>query len=165
MTPLTVFDRLALHPFTGDLRTEWLRKLGALGRPVLRHPGVRLFHEGAPANSFWLLTAGAVALDFAVPGRGDIVIERVDAPAPVGWSWMLPPYRWSLGAVVADECHAIEFDAPRVRGLMAEDGELGRELAMRFNAVLADRLKAARVRLAELYAYPAAPSEAERPAG
>ncbi|MEV4642926.1 cyclic nucleotide-binding domain-containing protein [Actinoplanes sp. NPDC049548] len=161
MAPLTVFDRLALHPFVGDMPTEWLRRLAVLGRPVLRHSGSRLFHEGAPANSFWLLTSGAVALDFAVPGRGAIVIERIEAEAPVGWSWLLPPYRWSLGAVVADECQAVEFDAPRVRRLMAEDAELGRELSMRFLAVLADRLKAARVRLVELYAYPVDPAEVQ----
>ncbi|MEV4702888.1 cyclic nucleotide-binding domain-containing protein [Actinoplanes sp. NPDC049316] len=163
MAPLTVFDRLALHPFVGDLPTNWLQKLAALGRPALRHPGYRLFHEGAPANTFWLLTSGAVALDFQVPGRGSIVIERIESGAPVGWSWLLPPYRWSLGAVVADECHAIEFDAPQVRRLMAEDADLGRELAMRFLGVLADRLTAARVRLVELYAYPSGPEQAERP--
>ena len=156
MASLTVFDRLTLHPFLGDLPTGWLRELALTGRPVLRHPGHRLFHQGAPANAFWLLTAGAVALDFPVPGRGDIVIERIEAGALVGWSWLLPPYRWSLGAVVAEECHAVEFDAPRVRRLVAEDAGLERELSLRVNGVLADRLTAARARLVELYAYPPA---------
>ncbi|WP_433732447.1 hypothetical protein ACQP2Y_23335 [Actinoplanes sp. CA-051413] len=39
-----------------------------------------------------------VALDFHVPGRGDIVIERVGAGGVVGWSWLLPPYPWTGNA-------------------------------------------------------------------
>ena len=40
---------------------------------------------------------------------------------------------------------------------MAEDPDLGRELTGRFCALMAERLQAARRRLVELYAYPAAP--------
>lgn len=154
MAPLTVFDHLAMHPFLADLPAGWLHRLAGCGRPVLRHSGVRLFHEGAPADRFWMLRSGAVALDFHVPGRGDIVIERIGSHGVVGWSWLLPPYRWSLGAVVAADCEALQFDATGVRRLLVEDPELGRELTTRFLALTAERLHAARIRLAELYAYP-----------
>jgi hypothetical protein len=97
--------------------------------------------------------SGVIDLDFHVPGRGDIVIDRVGDDGVVGWSWMLPPYRWSLGAVVAGECHAIEFDAAGVRQLIGEDPDLGRELTTRFLAVTADRLRTARHRLVDLYAH------------
>ncbi|BCJ49120.1 hypothetical protein Asp14428_05950 [Actinoplanes sp. NBRC 14428] len=157
MAPLTVFDQLALHPFLADLPAGWLHRLAVAGRPVLRHPGHRLFRQGAAANRFWLLSSGAVALEFPVQGRGDITIEVVRAGGVVGWSWLLEPYRWTLGAVVAEECRAVEFDAARVRELMAADTDLGRELGQRFLAVMADRLGAARVRLVELYAYPEGP--------
>jgi CRP/FNR family cyclic AMP-dependent transcriptional regulator len=163
VAPLTVFDHLAMHPFVADLPAGWLHRLAAYGRPVLRHPGVRLFHEGAPAANFWLLRTGAVALDFHVPGRGDIVIERIGPEGVVGWSWLLPPYRWSLGAVVAAECQAIQFDAAAVRRLLAEDPEFGREMTTRFLAVTAERLHAARVRLAEMYAYPPATPQLPSP--
>jgi CRP/FNR family cyclic AMP-dependent transcriptional regulator len=155
MAPSTVFDQMALHPFLHDLPTGWLQRLATHGRIVLRHPGYRLLSEDASADHFWLLRSGSVALDFHVPGRGDIVIERIGSDGVVGWSWLLPPYRWSMGAVVADECRAIELDAAGVRRLIAEDPDLGRELTTRFAAVMAERLGAARRRLVELYAYPA----------
>jgi CRP-like cAMP-binding protein len=168
MAPLTVFDQIALHPFLHDLPTGWLQRLAVHGRMVLRHPGHRLFGEEAPADRFWLLRSGSVALDFHVPGRGDIVIERIGSGSVVGWSWLLPPHRWSMGAVVADECRAIELDAAGVRTLIAEDPDLGRELTMRFVAVMAERLGAARHRLVELYAYPdvadlSGPARRDRP--
>jgi CRP/FNR family cyclic AMP-dependent transcriptional regulator len=49
----------------------------------------------------------------------------------------------------------IEFDAPGVRRLMADDHELGHELTTRFMSVVVDRLQATRVRLLDLYGYPA----------
>ncbi|MFI7542495.1 Crp/Fnr family transcriptional regulator [Actinoplanes sp. NPDC049599] len=155
MAALSVFDQLVVHPFLAGLPGEHLQRLAVHGRPVLRHTGYRLFREGGPADRFWLLRTGVVALDFHVAGRGDIVIERVGAGSVVGWSWLLPPNRWTLGAIVAEDCHAIEFDVAGVRRLLAEEPELGRELTTRFLAVMGSRLQASRHRLVELYAYPA----------
>ncbi len=155
MSRLTVFDQIAMHPFLGDLPAGWLRMLAPHARMILRHPGHRLFAEDGPADRFWLLRCGAVALDLHVPGRGDVVIDRVGADGVVGWSWLLPPpHRWSLGGVVAEECHAVEFDATGVREVLAGDPDLGREMTLRFLAVTAERLQATRRRLLELYAYP-----------
>jgi CRP-like cAMP-binding protein len=154
MAALSIYDQLVGHPLLRDLRGEWLRRLALHGRPVMRHTGYRLFREDAPADRFWLVRTGVVALDFHVPGRGDIVIERVGAGGFVGWSWLLPPNRWTLGAVIAEDCQAIEFDAAGVRGVIAAEPEFGRELTTRFVAVMGGRLQAARHRLVELYAYP-----------
>jgi CRP-like cAMP-binding protein len=120
--------------------------------------GHRLCREDAYADRFWLINSGAVAVDFYVPGRGDIVVEQIGAGAPVGWSWVRPPFRWRFGAVVADDVHAVEFDAVRVRDLIAEDADLGRELTMRMLDVMSDRLQYTRHRLIELYAYPGEPA-------
>ena len=153
-TAMSVHDQLVVHPFLAGLRADWLQRLAPHGRPVLRHTGYRLFREGGPANRFWLVRTGVVALDFHVPGRGDIVIERVGAGGVVGWSWLLPPNPWTLGATVAEDCQAIEFDVDGVRRLLAAEPDLGRELTTRFLTVMGSRLQAARHRLVELYAYP-----------
>jgi hypothetical protein len=86
-----------------------------------------------------------------VGGRGDVVIETIDAGSVVGWSWMFPPYRWHYGAVANEQGEAIEFDAVSVRRLMEDDDALGRELTARFMRVVLDRLQTARVRLHDLY--------------
>ncbi|MEV4346491.1 cyclic nucleotide-binding domain-containing protein [Actinoplanes sp. NPDC049596] len=154
MSPLSVFDLLAMHDFVADLPSGWLHRLAAAGRPVFLGAGRRLCREDAHADRFWLINSGAVVIDFHVPGRGDIVVERVGPGAPVGWSWMRPPARWRFGAVVAEDVHAVELDAKRVLTMIAEDAELGRELTGRMLAVVSARLQAARHRLIELYAYP-----------
>ena len=76
------------------------------------------------------------------------------AGSVVGWSWLLPPYRYRFGAIVAEDIRAVEIDAAYVRSLLAEDAELGCDVQGRLLAVVADRLLAARNRVAALYAYP-----------
>jgi hypothetical protein len=68
---------------------------------------------------------------------------------------MFPPYRWHFGAVAAEQTQSIELDGPGVRGLCREDPALGYELTTRLSGILVERLHAARIRLVELYAYPA----------
>lgn len=158
MTSLSVFDQLAMHHVVAHFPAVWLRRLATAGRPVFLPAGRRLFREDADADRFWLLHGGAVAIDLHVPGRGDILVERIGPETVLGWSWSRPPYRWRFGAVVAEDALAVEFDASRVRALMADDPELGRELNARLLDVVAERLQAARHRLVELYAYPSATS-------
>ncbi|GAA0815734.1 Crp/Fnr family transcriptional regulator [Spirilliplanes yamanashiensis] len=149
--PPTTLDLLTEHPFLAGLPVTWLGRLSSFSRPAYRPPTHRFFHEGRPAERFWLLQSGRVALDITVPGRGDIVIESIGAGGVLGWSWLFPPYRWHFGAVAAEPVHAIEFEAAGVRRLLDDDAELARELDRRFMAVMVDRLQAARRRIAELY--------------
>jgi CRP/FNR family cyclic AMP-dependent transcriptional regulator len=154
MSALTVFDHLVMHPFLADLPADWLHRLTMQADPVMWPAGRRIFREDARADHFWLLRCGAVVLDFHVPGFGDVVVERVGAGGVIGSSWLVAPHRWTLGAVAAEDCHAIEFDGRGVRALIAEDPDFGRELIARIFAVMAARLQAARGRLVELHAYP-----------
>jgi CRP/FNR family transcriptional regulator, cyclic AMP receptor protein len=152
----TTLDLLAAHPFLTGMSPIWLERLSSHARREVRHGGTRMFHEGYPADRFWLIRDGRVSLDFPVPGRGDVVIEQLGPGTVLGWSWLFPPYRWHFGAVAAEQVLAIELDGAGVRRLCEQDAELGYELTLRFANVLVDRLQAARVRLMDLYGYPAA---------
>jgi CRP-like cAMP-binding protein len=151
---MTTLDLLATHPFFEGVPGPWLERLSYQGRRAVHHTGHRFFHEGRRADRFWLVRDGRVALEYNVPGRGDIVIEHLGPGSVLGWSWMFPPYRWHFGAVAAEQTLSIELDGAGVRRLCDEDPALGYELTRRFSAVLIDRLQAARMRLIDLYGYP-----------
>ncbi|MGW2618978.1 Crp/Fnr family transcriptional regulator [Streptomyces sp. NPDC001500] len=124
----------------------------ALAREVAFETGERVFDEGAEADRFWIIHTGTVTLDLRVPGREAAPIETLGPGRLLGWSWLVPPHRWHLGAEAASPVRAYEFDAAPVREMCARDAGLDHELCTYVCGVLARRLRSARVRLLDLYA-------------
>jgi CRP/FNR family cyclic AMP-dependent transcriptional regulator len=147
---VTVYDQLLTHPFLAGLPSAWLRRLATFGRLVTWPATSRLMREGSPADQFWLLTSGVVELDFHLPGRGNVAIERIGAGDLLGWSWLTRPYRSSLGAVVVERCHTVELRAAPVRDLITDTPAFGVAMATRVLASADSRLQATRLRFVEL---------------
>ncbi|MFD0899219.1 Crp/Fnr family transcriptional regulator [Actinomadura sediminis] len=145
---------LARERFFADVPGRHRAALAVTARAVAVPDGHRFFEEGGTAGWFWLVRSGRVALDLQVPGRGAVVVETLLAGSIVGWSWLFPPHRWRFGAVAVEPVTAYRFDGRRVRELCADDPVLGHDLALRFGAVMLDRLEATRVRVLDLYAHP-----------
>jgi CRP-like cAMP-binding protein len=156
---VTMRDLLSSHPFLAGLPERWLERLSYQASRSIHHAGSRFFHEGLRAEHFWLIREGRVAVEYEVPGRGTVVIDRLGPGAVLGWSWMFPPVGWHFGAVAEEQTLSIVFDGRGVRRLCDEDPALGYELTRRFAAVLVDRLRATRRRLAEQELGPAAPGD------
>ncbi|WP_063795896.1 cyclic nucleotide-binding domain-containing protein [Peterkaempfera griseoplana] len=113
--------------------------------------GARIFDEGRPADRFWILLTGRVALDIEVPGGPPPVVETLGPGDLLGWSWFFPPHVWHLGAVSVDATRVLEYDAVAVRSLCEQDPALGYRVARAVGAVVGERLKATRIRLLDLY--------------
>jgi CRP/FNR family cyclic AMP-dependent transcriptional regulator len=111
----------------------------------------RLFREGDPADVFFLVRHGVVALDRYVPNHGVIREGTVGPGEIVGWSWLIPPYRWDVTGRALEAVRAVRFDGACLRGKCDLDAELGAALLGRFSQVLVARLQAARLRLTEVY--------------
>jgi CRP-like cAMP-binding protein len=140
------------HQFLRGVPARHAERLAEIAEQVSFPADYQIFEEGRPAQKFWLITAGQVALDALVPGRGRVAIERLGRGDLVGLSWLQPPYQWQYGAVTTQPVRALEFDAARVRACCAEDNELGYELLTRVAAVAAQRLHATRARLLDAWA-------------
>ncbi|MGC9495820.1 Crp/Fnr family transcriptional regulator [Streptomyces sp. WG7] len=134
------------------LPTDHRERLMRIAREVCVAEGTRLFEEGRRADRFWIVRTGTVHLDLHVPGRRAAVIEALGHGEPVGCSWHFPPYLWQLGAEAVTPVRAWEFDADTMREMCVRDPEFGRAVAVWVGRVVAHRLRAARVRLLDLYA-------------
>jgi len=145
---------LACHPFLRDLPLAYVGRLAGAAHPVEVRAGHRFFRDGDPADRFWLIETGKVALDLHLPGRGAVIVETLGPGTVLGWSWLFPPHEWRFGAVATEPVRAIEIDGERLRSRAAADPAFGHELVTRFAAVLLDRLQATRIRLLDLYAAP-----------
>ncbi|TJZ58969.1 cyclic nucleotide-binding domain-containing protein [Streptomyces piniterrae] len=133
------------------LPPEGRARLDGIGREVSMPRGARVFEEGRPADRFWVIRSGRVALDQHVPGRRAAVVETVGRGDLLGWSWLFPPYLWHLGAETESRVEALEFDAAVVRSLCMSDPVLGREMYRYVAETVIDRLHRTRIRLLDLY--------------
>ncbi|MFD3482997.1 MULTISPECIES: cyclic nucleotide-binding domain-containing protein [unclassified Streptomyces] len=121
-------------------------------RPVSFAAGTRIFEDRDPADRFWVIRTGAVNLDLHRRARNTGTLEMLGHGDLLGWSWLVPPYTWRLGAEAFSMVRADEFDARAVRALCDEDPVLGLALTRRVLEVVADRLQATRIRLLGMYA-------------
>jgi CRP-like cAMP-binding protein len=132
-----------LHGMPGDQLAGLAKSASVVSFPV----GCRIFEDGGNATRFWLIRSGRVALDLALPGDGRVTIEMLGMGDVLRLSWLLPPFRWTFGAMAVGPVEAFEFDAPAVRASCASDPALGYELTRRFIGVSAHRLHAIRKRI------------------
>lgn len=149
----SIAEELPDHPFFAGLDDEALALLAGCAVNVHFAPGELLFREGDPADRFFVLRRGRVAIEVHAP-TGGIVLDTADDGDVVGWSWLVPPYRWVFDARAVTPTSAVALDAVCLRGKCDGDPALGYALMQRVTGVMYERLQAARVRLLDLYGGP-----------
>lgn len=149
---MKTLDQVVLESavFAG-LDDAYAEQLAGCSQNVGFEAGDTLFREGEPADTFYVVRRGRVALELYVPGRGALTIETIDAGQVVGWSWLFPPHVWHFDARAVAPVRAVAVDGACIRGKCEDDPALGYQLMQRFSAVLLERLNATRLRLADLY--------------
>lgn len=151
MTMTTLEPILRKHPFFTGLADADLALVSSCARNVRFHAGEDLAREGGPADAFFLIREGRVALSFPSPRGGRLTIQTLDAGDVVGWSWLLPPYIWHFDVTAVTPLRVLAMDGVCLRGKCDADPRLGYDLMKRFSRVMAERLAAARLQLIDLY--------------
>ena len=144
-------DLVEAHPFMTSMNEESIELVSGCARNVVFAPGNLLCAEGADADTFYLLRRGRVSISAHVPGRGSVVIETLGAGDVVGWSWLVPPYRWTFDARAMDAVGCIAIDGACLRVKALTDPSLGFALLSMVSVTLLERLQATRMRLLDLY--------------
>lgn len=142
---------LAEHPFFEGLPDKHLKVIVGCASNVSFEEGETIFHEGEEANRFYLIRQGRVALEVYAAGIGTITIQTLDAGDILGWSWLVPPYRWHFDARAVEPVRAIALDGECLRRKCEEDHDLGYELLKRFAEIITQRLQATRLQLLDVY--------------
>ena len=111
--------------------------------------GEVIFREGDPANRFYLILNGEVALESTTGERAPVVLQTIGANDVLGWSWLFPPYYWHFDARAVTPTKAIFFYGTWLRENCERDHDFGYEMLKRMSAVVIQRLQATRKKLAE----------------
>jgi CRP/FNR family transcriptional regulator, cyclic AMP receptor protein len=150
MRAQSIRELLAAQPVLAALEPGDLDLMATCAHLAVVAAGASLAREGEPAEQFFVLRAGRVALEIAAPA-GPLIVETLEAGDLVGWSWIFPPHRWVYDVVAVDQVRVVVIDAGCLRQKCDAEPAFGYRVMQRFAAVVAQRLAATRLRLLDLY--------------
>ncbi len=142
---------LSKHPFFDGLDRHYIELAVGCAANVRFNADEVIFHEGEEANNFYLIREGKIALEVFSPGHGSLTVQTLDDGEILGWSWLIPPYRWRFDARAAEMTRAIVFDGKCLRDKCEQDHDMGYELLKRIASILGERLDSTRFQLRGIY--------------
>jgi len=148
----TIKALLKDHRFLEDLPDTDLDLLAGCGKNIVVKAGTFVAHEGDPADFFYVIRKGKVAIEASAPGHGTAVLETLGSGEVLGWSWLFPPHRWTFDFHVVEDAHIVAMDAKCLRGKADADTAFGYRLMKALSRAMTERLRAARMQIMDVYA-------------
>jgi CRP/FNR family transcriptional regulator, cyclic AMP receptor protein len=142
---------IAEHPFFEGLDSEFTKLMVSCASNVRFKAGIYILKEGDPANTFYLIREGKVAVEVFAPQRQPIIVATLSVGELLGWSWLLPPFQWKFHARAIDGVRAIALDGKCLRTKCEENHDLGYAVLKRFAQIMEHRLEATRLQLLDVY--------------
>lgn len=149
--PVGLAAILEAHPFFAGLAPEYRDLMAGCARNVRFEAGRYVFRAGEPADAFYLVRHGRVALELPSGAGRPVTLGMLGPGEILGASWIVPPYRWNSDARVVELVRAIALDAVCLRRKCEESPALGWDLMKRFVPVVVARMQAARLQALDLY--------------
>jgi CRP-like cAMP-binding protein len=150
----SIEDYLSTHTFFAGLDSSFITFLSNSSKELSISNGDVLFQQGQHADKFFLLRKGKVLVQVPALMGPALEIQTLRENQLLGWSWLIPPYRWNFLAKAAEDSDLLEFDGRTILVRCEEDPKFGYELLKRFAALMSERLEAARRRLMDQWDPP-----------
>ena len=149
--PQTLEPLLRGHKFFAGLGPAHLSLLVGCASNKVFPADSFLFRESDPAQTFFLIREGKLALEIAAPGNGALVVQTLGPGDVAGFSWLIEPHRWEFDGRAVERVRAVQMDGACLRGKCDADPVLGYDLMRRFAALTTSRLQATRLQLLDVY--------------
>ena len=149
----TILNVLQTAQFTRSLKQEYLEKLAKMAFEMTYHEGDILYREGDLGDVLYLIDQGHVAVETHVPGKERVTLLTVGPGQLLGWSAFFPHKRKTACSRALTSGRAVTISAPQLRDACQADCNFGYEITMRMAELIADRLKATRLHLMDIFAH------------
>src|ERR1017187_3248206 len=116
----------------------------ALGKRILLPSGSELFHLGDQAECIYVIAQGRLRLTLPMQVRGkeeNVMVEERVPGQTVGWSALIPPYRFTLTAMAPLETEVIALSREALRGHFASHPDAGYRVSLNLASVVGERLQ------------------------
>lgn len=147
----TVAEFVHQHPLFNGMdpaRVDFIAGCGSLQRFA---EGELIARENQPADSFYLLLEGRAAIEVHHPNQPAVPVMTLGANDVVGWSWLIPPYRWEFDIRAVTPLRTVQFDGRCLRDKCEADTAMGFDLLRRLLATMAARVHQSRFQSLDVY--------------
>lgn len=149
-----IIKTLQEHAFFYHLSEETVAYIASCGYEKVFRPEEMIGQEGTPANDFYIVQKGKIAIQIHAPHQGAITVHTVSQGDIVGWSWLFPPYEWCFDIKALEATSVIALDGKCLRNKCEEDHELGYALMKKFSHIMIQRLRETRMQVLDMYRKP-----------
>jgi CRP-like cAMP-binding protein len=116
----------------------------ALGSRISLDGGDELFRLGAEADCLYVVSRGRINLTLPMQVRGqeqDVLVEERTPGQTVGWSALIPPYRFTLRATAPLATEVISLPRTALCHHFLQQPEIGYMVTLNLAAVIGQRLQ------------------------
>ena len=145
---------IADSSFFAGLSAESVDFLAAHATQRTLGQGKVLFHPGDAAESFLLMLSGHLALVIPALEGPELELQDIGPDQVVGWSWLIPPHRWTMMGRARSDMEYLEFDGKAVLEKCESDPAFGFAFSLRFSALMSERLQFAGRRMMQEWRPP-----------
>lgn len=142
-----IISELANEGYFEGLSRQSLAVLAACASEQALRKDEVVFRSGDRADSFYLIRKGSITVEVPAITGPALEIQTLESGSILGWSWLIPPYRWSFQARANEATTLLRFDGDAIRQHCEADMAFGYDLLKRFAALMSDRLESARRRM------------------
>ncbi|MBW1735586.1 MAG: Crp/Fnr family transcriptional regulator [Deltaproteobacteria bacterium] len=121
MIPLKEMQKVGIFK---PLSNKMMEELAAIGDITTADEGVYLFHDGEPAENFYIIKEGKVILDFEQPD-GSVDTETVGPGMGVGCSSLAGLPRYNAHGRCAEPSRFLQWRQSKLQRLFDENHRLG----------------------------------------
>lgn len=136
-------ETLRFFPLFANQDAETLKQVAMLAEDKTVEPMHQFFFEGEVAKSLFLVLDGDVVLTMNLGEKGDQKVgelEPLGKGEVIGWSSIVRPHMYKMGAYAAKTCHVVAFDGERLRLLFDEKPAFGYHFMKAIAEVIGERL-------------------------
>ena len=126
------------------LSPEEVSQALSFGSRITIRAGAELFRLGEPADRLFVIERGRIRLTLPMQVRGNDEAIQVEESVPgqtVGWSALIPPYRFTLTATAPLETELIALSRDALREYFAARPSVGYLVTLNLAAVIGQRLQ------------------------
>lgn len=127
-----------------DLAPEEVQQVLALGTRATLPMGASLFRLGDAAERLFLIERGLIRLTLPMKVRGseeDVVVEERTSGQTVGWSALIPPYKFTLAATAPIETEVVALLREDLRKHFAANPAVGYKITLNLAVIIGHRLQ------------------------